>query len=218
MMLVLLITLYLNYFGDLFAVVIKPLGGIDIINPDNFWWHILDGVLWGVRQILFVLFFLITLILVFVAVFLLASLVNAPFYETMAEKILVLHGKRADRPFVFKEFVSEVLHSLKIEAIKISFYLIVSATLFVLSLIPGIGIVFTVIGLIFTAWFFAFEVSAFALILEKASVKELFVWGNKNKMMFLGFGLLSLVPFLGLIMYQFQVVGGTLLYIENTES
>lgn len=212
--LVLLVVLYFAYVGELFSFISGLPGSLDIAEPANVLWHILDGLLWFARGILKLLFVLLSLVIIFVAVFLMSSLVNSPFYEAMAEKILILKGGREDKPFVFKNFLGETGHSLKIEAFKVGFFLAVSLGLLFLSFIPVLGFVFSLFGFVFAAWFFAFGLATFPMVLNRRKFSQMLGWGLQNKMALVGFGLPSLIPVLGVILASFQVVGGTLLYID----
>lgn len=213
--LILLISLYFAYFNDLFVFVTKPLGALDITDPQNYWWHFLDGLLWVARQLLQIVFILLSLVMIFVAVFLLSSLINSPFYESMAEKILILKECREDRPFTMDLFFKETVHSLKIELYKLVLFLSLTVVLVLFSFIPVVGLVFSLLAFIFTSWFFAFGLSAFPMVLDRLKFRQILRWGLNHKMALIGFGLPSMIPIIGLLLISFQVVGGTLLYIDN---
>jgi len=212
---ILLVTLYVHYYDDIFLIITKPLGTLDIANPHNFLLHILDGLLWFLRGIFKVLFFLISFIIIFLVVLFLSSLVNAPFYEAMAEKILILKNKREDRPFKFNIFWGDLLHSLKIELFKIIFFFGVAALLFLLGWIPVVGPFFSFLGILFAAWVFAFGLCTFPMVINRDGFRDILTWAKSEKMTLIGFGLPSLIPFVGLLIIHFQVVGGTLLFIDR---
>lgn len=217
LLLILLVTLYLNFFSDIFAFVTQPLGSLDVADPKGFLWHVLDGLLWLARNLLKVLFLLLSLVVIFAAVFFLSSLVNAPFYEAMAEKILVIQNAFQDRSFQAKVFLKELAHSIKISLYKIAVFMLFSLILFLLSLIPVLGIVFTILGFFFVAWFFAFELCTYPLVVENRNFREMLIWSSRRKMYLAGFGLPSLIPIVGLMILSVQVVGGTLLFLDLKE-
>lgn len=209
------VSLYLWYFNDIFAFLSKPLGGIDIVDASGFWWSALDAILFFVRHLLKIFIFTLSLLFVFVFVYLAATIVNSPFYEMMAEKILILQGVRTDRSFQFKQFWLEIAHALKIQMAKLLLFTAVTVALTVLSWIPLIGILFSVVQFFFTAWLFAFAICTFPFVIDKKPFSQILKWAWRHKMSFTGFGLPSLIPLLGLFLMSFQVAGGTLLYLEK---
>lgn len=216
--LILMVSLYLHYFGEIFAFISSPLGSIDIIDPQAWYWHVADGALWFVRNLLMVFFFVIALVVIVVMAYFLSSFINSPFYEMMAEKILIMEGLMQDVPFSFSNFKKNLFHSLKIETLKLIFFVSISACLILLSFIPVLGTLFSILGFFFAAWTFAFGLCGFPLMLKRTPFRNMLRWGLSNKMILIGFGLPAMVPFLGMIIMNFQVVGGTLLYIKKSAS
>jgi uncharacterized protein involved in cysteine biosynthesis len=211
------VSLYLWYFNDIFAFLSKPLGGIDIVDASGFWWSTLDALLWFVRNLFKIFIFTLSLLFVFVFVYLIATIVNSPFYEMMAEKILILQGVRTDQPFQVKRFLSETAHSLKIQTAKLLLFTAVTVALTIFSWIPLIGILFSLVQFFFTAWLFAFSICTFPFVIDKKPFSQILQWAWRHKLSFTGFGLPSLIPFLGLLLMSFQVTGGTLLCLEKQQ-
>ena len=216
--LILMVSLYLHFFNDIFSFITSPLGSIDIAKPEGILLHMADIALWFVRNLMMVLFFVIALVAIVVVVYFASSLINSPFYEMMAEKILIQEGVRSEVSFSFSNFLKDSMHSIKIEFFKMSFFLSGSLFLFVLSFIPAIGFVFSFIGFVFTSWTFAFGLCVFPLVLKRVSFRSILKWGLSRKLRLIGFGLPALIPFLGMLIMNFQVVGGTLLFIENEQA
>jgi uncharacterized protein involved in cysteine biosynthesis len=214
-LLILLTTLYLNYFDDIFSFISGPLGSMDVENPEGFWSHALDTILWGVRNLFKIVFFILSLVLIFVGIFILSSIINSPFYESMAEKIMVIEGVFDERPFNWKAMIQETLQSLKMEGFKIILFIAIATALWFLSWIPIVGFVFTVIGFFFTSWLFAMGICTFPMIIEHRKFKEILSWALNKKSTLIGFGIPSLIPFLGIMILPMQVIGGTLLYIKG---
>lgn len=209
------VSLYLWYFDDIFVFLSKPLSGIDIINASGFWWSSLDAILWIVRNLFKIFIFTLSLLLVFVGVYLTSTVVNSPFYEMMAEKILILQGMRTEKPFQLNLLMSEIIHSLKIQMAKLLLFAVITIAITILSWIPMIGILFSVVQFFFTSWIFAFSICTFPFVIDKKPFSQILKWAWHHKMSFTGFGLPSLIPFLGLLLMSFQVTGGTLLYLEK---
>lgn len=217
LLLILLVSLYVSFFDNIFLYISKPLAGIDITNPQGALWHVLDGLLWVVRGLFTLFIFLVALVLIFVSVFFLGSVINSPFYESLSEHVQIMAGRLPPQPFRWNFFLAAIIHSLKLEGLKFLLFILVSGVLFFLGWIPVVGIIFSVLGFFFTAWLFAFGICAYPMILKRLPLSEIFSWGLKRKSLLIGFGLPSVIPFVGLLIANFQVVGGTLLYLEQTK-
>ncbi|EKD52321.1 MAG: hypothetical protein ACD_62C00058G0007 [uncultured bacterium] len=215
--LILLIALYVSHFGDIFAFITKPLGSLDITAPNGFFWHLADGLFWFLRFGLKIVFFALSFVLIFMLVFILSGLVNAPFYELLAEQVLTLKNEWVERPFQLKSFLTEMGHSLKIELCKLVLFVALSLMILVLSSVPVIGVFFGLIGIVFAAWFFAFGLSSFPLVLQRKSFKDILGWAWQNNMLLTGLGLPATIPVVGMLFLHFQVIGGTLLYIDHKQ-
>lgn len=213
--LVLFVFLVSNYFQDIYhALVFRSFGSLDVVDPQGLWQHFYDGVLWVFRLFLKIFIFLISMIVILVLTYVLSVLINSPFYELLSENVLIQKGVRQEKPFQWKEFWYEILHSWKAELAKVLFFIFFSVLLFVLSFVPVLGVVVAFCQILFSSWFFAFGICAYPLILKKEKISSLFKWGLSHKMILTGFGLPSLIPLIGLALMPFQIVGGTLLYAE----
>lgn len=215
--LILMVTLYLRSFGEIFAFISSPLGSIDIVDPQAWYLYIADGGLWFVRNLLMVVFFVMALVVIVVFAYFLSSFINAPFYEMMVEKILIMEGRSQEVPFSFKHFKMNLFHSLKIEMFKLIFFVSISVCLVLLSFIPVVGTLFSILGFFFAAWTFAFGLCGFSMVLKRTPFRNMLRWGLSNKLLLIGFGLPAMIPFVGMLMMSFQVVGGTLLSINRAE-
>ncbi|OVE81959.1 hypothetical protein BVY03_01535 [bacterium K02(2017)] len=217
-LLFLLVSLYVGYFDVVFTSISKPIIGWDIKDPSNFLWTILDSALWLVRGVIKIIFFILCLMIIFVLVYFISSIINSPFYEVLAEKVLIKHGLLSEEPFKFNLFLKSVLHSLKIEFSKIFLFVFVSLGLFVMSWVPIVGPLFSLLGILFTSWTFAMGLSTYPMVLKRASFNDVLGWSSQNKFRLIGFGLPAIIPFFGLLIMNFQVVGGTLIYIKATSN
>lgn len=209
------LALSFHYTGDLMGLLLKPLAAFLDVSGDGFLQALLAGIFWVIRQIIRLLVFLLTLVLICLLAYMAGSLINAPFYEMLAEQVLVLHGARADRSFSWKEFFTLLRDGLKFEFFKIIFFGGLTLALTVLSWLPGVGVVFLVLQFILLAWLFAFGICTYPMLLEQVSFQDMLKWGGRRKLRLVGFGLFSLIPLVGLLAMPFQVVGGTLLYLEQ---
>jgi len=206
-----MITGYVGYFGEIMQAGAKVVATLDIPDPQGFWAYTFDGLYWVLRALFMVLFFLLSLVMIFVATFLISQIINASFFEMMSERILVKEGVLTDVPFKF----IDTFHAIKIEVFKTALFGTLSLVLLSLSLIPLVGMFFAILQLSITAWFFAFGLSSYPMVKTKKPFREILLWGLQHKLSLLGFGLPALIPFLGLFTMSFQVVGGTLLYKDT---
>ena len=206
-----IITSYVGWFGEIMQAGAKVVATLDIPDPQGFWAYTFDGLYWVLRALFMVLFFLLSLVMIFVSTFLSSQIINASFFEMMSERILIKEGVLTDIPFKF----SDTLHAIKIEVFKTALFILMSLILLSLSLLPLIGMVFVILQLIVTAWFFAFSLSSYPMVKTQKPFREILLWGLQHKLSLIGFVLPTLIPFLGLFTMSFQVVGGTLLYRDT---
>lgn len=218
LVLVILSSLYISWFDEILMFLSKPVAALDIIDPQGIWDTIKDGFYWVVRGFFRIFVFLLSVLALFVLIYFVSSLVNAPFYELLSERVLIKKGLKEDYPFEWKRFVEEWAHSMKIELFKFLVLSLPSIALVFLSWVPVVGFAFTVLSFVFVSWYFAFGVIAFPMVLLRKDFKEILQFGRQNKALLVGFGLPALVPVFGIFLVSFQVVGGTLLYIEKQQN
>ncbi len=178
---------------------------------------LIAGLMWFLRLIISGIVFLLSLLLLLIVFFILTGFVNAPFYELLAERTLVVLRLRDDLPFTLQRFFHEWRRSMQIEFAKLIYLSLPAVLLLFLSWIPVFGVLFGLASVIFMAWYFAVNVLMYSALLLGQDFKTAMVYAKRHKRLLLGFGLLSLVPFLGFLLMSFQIVGGTLLYVENRD-
>lgn len=206
---------FVRHAGAAFSFLTHPLESFRVADPTGFFQHAASLAVWGVRTLLTAFIVIVGLTLTAACLYVFGLVLSGPFYESLSERVLVLTGERPDTPFELKAFVSASWHCLKTECAKAALFVCVSATLFLLGWIPAIGLAFSALQIVFSAWFFAFGISTYPLILKKTAFKGLLSWGWNNAAYLIGFGLPSLIPFAGAFLGPFQVVGATLLYLER---
>lgn len=178
----------------------------------------IHGLFWFLKKIFFIVYVVLAFILILVVMFILSTLINAPFYEFLSEQVLLLE-KVLPKTQVENFFsLSQFGRSLRIEFAKTVVFILITLALLVLSGLPGIGVIFIALQFIFLAWFFGLGICAYPLVFQKFSFRQIFSWGWQHKYQLIGFGLPSLIPFLSLLTMPFQVVGGTLLYRDLKKS
>lgn len=207
---------YLSVFDNLLAWITPS---TQALGPDDptLTTSLLAAVLWVWRLIVSAIVFLLSFLFLLVVFFVLTGFVNAPFYELLAERTLILLRLRDDLPFALPRFLNEWWRSLKIEFAKLIFLSLPAVFLLLLSWIPVIGFFFGLASVIFMAWYFAVNVLMYPTLLLGQDFKTAMHYAKNHKQLLVGFGLLSLVPFVGFFLMSFQIVGGTLLYVENRD-
>jgi len=213
-LLIVLIGLYTSYFSDIFAYITASLGNLDIQDPQTIWLQIADGLFWVLRLILQIIFFFLSLIIIFVIVFFISTLVNSPFYEGLADRIINIELKKEDEAFKIKTFARNIAHSVKIELYKFFLFIGITISLFVLSWLPAVGFIFMILAYVFSAWVFAFSLSTYPMMTKREKFPKMLAWGKKNASEMIGLGLPATIPIVGMFILPFQVAGGTLLYLE----
>lgn len=208
-------TAFFHYFDIIFTFFTKPLGNLDILSPQGFLEHFLDSGLWLLRHIIKVFMWIMSVAIILVFIYILNIILSSPFYELLTEKVLEDHQIIKETKFSWSKFKKDFLFSLKIELYKMIFYLIASIGFFTLNFIPFVNTISSLCYLVFTSWFFAFSLSSYPLVLRYTPFNKILKWGKSNLSLLIGFGLPSLIPFLGLFLMHFQVTGGALLYIQS---
>ncbi len=92
-----LVSFYFGYFSQILAFLQRPFVALDVTDPQGFLSYVLDGVLWFVRQLLTVVVFAVSSVFMAVLGYFIVNIVSAPFYEAMADKIMLLLKHRVLR-------------------------------------------------------------------------------------------------------------------------
>ncbi len=141
--------------------------------------------------------------------FLLARLIAAPFYALLAEQVLIETGALADRPFQFGEWLRVNARLFGVALVKVGFFALIGIVLFILSFIPGLGLL-TGFGFLLIAAYDIIDISLEALQL---GFRQRFQFFRARMPAFLGFacvlGLVFLVPGLNFFLFPAAVAGGS---------
>lgn len=148
-----------------------------------------------------------------------ANVIAAPFYGHLAKNVeLILAGgdvSHIESDSLFKE----VMHSMGSELRKISYYLLRALPLLVCTFIPVVNVIALPLWLVFSAWFLAFEYSAYALENHQILFTEQKKILGGDKVSAISFGGLSLLatttPIVNLIAPAVAVAGATKLMYEK---
>lgn len=212
---VILSLVYVQYFYEILDWMASPVAALDVADPSGIGQHLLDLFYLLLRGIFYVLVFALSVVALFVAIYILSALVNAPFYELLSEKVLIARGLREDRPFAWQRFRVEWWRAMKVELYKLLFLTIPMLLLGILSWVPVVGLVMTFFSFVFLSWYFAFGMVSYPMILLEKDFAEIFQFARSNKRLLIGLGIPSLIPIVGVLLVSFQIVGATVLYVEK---
>jgi len=210
-LLVCLFAALIHYFEDISTWIF---GGIE---KGEFIPSGIIKVLWHYVAMFFVwiakvFIFLILLILIFIIFFMFATIIVAPFYVTLSEKVQDILDGREDKTnwhLFFKYFVRSML----LEMQKACFFFLIPLFLLVLYLLPAIGAVFyMIIAGIFACWDMGFNFVDYPMSKNKWKFKERVKIAWKFKYLLTGFGIITIIPLLPYIFGAPLAVGGTLIY------
>ncbi|MFT0212336.1 sulfate transporter CysZ [Pseudomonas sp. F1_0610] len=207
----------LVFAGLIYYSITRVHGWIDSMIswlPD--WLSWLQFILWILVVALMVLIFLFTFTM-------LCSIIAAPFYGLLAEKVEVyVRGEDHFPPFSWGEFSAMIPRTIGREMRKLGYFLPRALGLLVLSFIPGVNIVAAPLWLLFNIWSMAIQYIDYPADNNKVSWPEMLNWLQTKRMTSLSFGgityLLLMVPILNLIVMPAAVAGGTVLWIRERQT
>lgn len=204
----------LVFAGLIYYSITRVHGWIDSMIswlPD--WLSWLQFILWILVVALMVLIFLFTFTM-------LCSIIAAPFYGLLAEKVEVyIRGEDHFPPFSWAEFSAMIPRTIGRELRKLGYFLPRALGLLVLSFIPGVNIIAAPLWLLFNIWSMAIQYIDYPADNNKVSWPEMLHWLQTKRMTSLSFGgvtyLLLMVPILNLVVMPAAVAGGTVLWIRE---
>lgn len=179
------------------------------------WLSWLEYVLWPV-------FVAILLLILFFTFTMLCSIIAAPFYGMLAEKVEVyVRGEDHFPAFSWHELAAMVPRTLGREMRKLGYFLPRALGLLVLSFIPGVNIVAAPLWLLFNIWSMAIQYIDYPADNNKVSWQEMLSWLQHKRMTSLGFGgityLFLMIPIVNLVAMPAAVAGATLLWVRERE-
>ena len=177
------------------------------------WLEFVSWLLWGVFAILLVL------LIVYAYVFF-ATLIGAPFYALLAEKVEVrLRGGRRQDAGGWQEWMLLVPRTLWREVVKLLYYLPRALVLFVLGLMPVVQMVSTVLWWLLSAWMMALEFFDYIADNNGQPFSAVKRFARERRALALGFGgsvwVGTLIPFVNLFAIPAAVAGGVACWVRE---
>ncbi|MCB0420711.1 MAG: EI24 domain-containing protein [Bdellovibrionales bacterium] len=171
-----------------------------VFDPGTIWYSVLYYPLW----ILFTATFVLLLVY---SVFLVATVVAAPFNALLAEEALKYLNKLEDRKFKLNRWVQMTTKMMIVALMKAVIFAIVGLVLFVMSFIPGLNLVAAFLACLIIA----FDNIDYSLEIYELSLKQRFEFYRQNITEFSGaasfLALTVLIPGLTLLLLPAAVVG-----------
>jgi CysZ protein len=214
-MLVIMFTTFFNYYGDLHGWIVGHMGHLHLDNPDAWWMHVLNVLLWIVDLILQILVVLISIILILLVFYVGTLIISSPFNDMLSEKVEeIVTGEKAPS-FSFRRLVRETGHTMWVEFLKGLLFIGVPVILLVMLLIPIVGgPLYLVITITFGMWDLGFTYIDYPMGRKSMGFKDRMRFALKHKWALTGFGAIFIIPFASFFFIAPMAVGGTLLYID----
>jgi CysZ protein len=174
-------------------------------------------ILW---YLLYVFIFLVVMLIVYVAFFVVQAILSAPFNDLLSEKVEHLaYGLEAPK-FSWGRFSRSLGRTVLHELIKLGIWIGIMLPLFLLNLvIPVLGpMLFLVVGFWVTATFFGYDYLDYSMGRREWSFSRKWKVLRENRALTFGFGssiaVALLIPVVGILCVPMVAVGGTLLFCD----
>jgi len=169
----------------------------------------IDWLRVGIDAVLPFLMGLVAVVAAFVTSLLVASIVNAPFYDLLSEKIELIVLARPDLERSWATFVADIGHSVLAALHVAARQAVAMGLLFVLSFTAVGAPLFVVAGFYFTG----FALADVTLARKMYPARGRVAWAHRHLPLLIGLGLpISFVPLLA----PFGIAGATLAFLEDT--
>jgi len=205
----------IKFYGDLFILITKPLAGLAVMG-DSWWIHILSGLMWLLQGLLHLLLGLVLMIVLVVSMLFISQVINGPFYDWISEAVEKQERGLEAVAFSFGRLIHDISRMIKMELMKLIFFVIVPLFLLLINFVPLIGsLIYTILANLFVAWDMGFNYVSYPMSRKLIPFREQLRFGVKNKFRLIGFGIPLMIPFFNLLFAPLFVVGGTLLYLDT---
>ncbi len=158
-----------------------------------------------------------------VLVFLLSSVVAAPFNDALSEAVEhILTGGQAP-PFSFGRMMADIVRTIRLEVGKVLLYAVIIGPMFLASFfIPGVGQVISIVGFALTAIYLGVDYIDWPAARRNWSVGDRVAFTKRQLPAVAGFGtgvwVLLFIPLVNLFFMPAAVAGGTMLFVAMTDS
>jgi CysZ protein len=154
-----------------------------------------------------------------VLVFLLSSLVAAPFNDALSEAVERILTGAAPPPFSLRRMMADIARTIRLELLKVLLYAAIIGPMFLASFfIPGIGQLVSLAGFALTAIYLGIDYVDWPAARRDWSVGERVAFARRQLAAVAGFGtgvwVLLFIPLVNLFFMPAAVAGGTMLFVD----
>lgn len=204
------IVIYLVLFGMGYHYMAELIRWTDGFLPH--WLQWLNWIIWPIFLIANMVFLLYTFTLF-------ANIVSAPFNSFLSEKIELMETGKKYESGGWQEALKEMPRTLGREWAKLKYYLPRAVALLILSFIPGINAIASILWLIFGSWMMAIQYLDYPMDNHKVSFDEMIKALKSHGFSNLGFGactlIASFIPILNFFAMPAAVAGATLKWLDH---
>lgn len=177
----------------------------------------------GLMYLLKVMVFTAAITVVFMVVSMLALLVAAPFNAVLAKSVEKhLLGEFVNESEISRSVMAQVPHLVMEEVRKIIYFIIRAIPLLILFLIPVINIGAPALWFAFSAWMLGITYTAYPLENHEIPFKNQHAIVKQKRWATFGFGiavlLVTMIPFVNLVVMPAAVAGATVLYTKELKN
>ena len=176
------------------------------------WLSFLSFLIWP-------LFVIALLAVTFFTFNLVANFIAAPFNGFLAEKIQVELDPGCVPDADWKDLIQFIPRTIGRECQRLGYYLPKALVLLALSFVPVVNLFTPILWLLLSAWMLSIQYCDYAADNELVSFKEMKTQLAQPYSQSVAFGamvaLLTLIPFINLILMPAAVIGGTHLWVER---
>lgn len=213
--LVSLLALFGSQFSDLFHWLSGWVQVWHVDNPDGIWMKTLNFFLCGATELLRILVFVVGLIFVSIAGFLIGMILTSPLNDLLSEKTEATVRTPQSEPFTLRY----LWRLIRGEVLKAIFLILIPLVLLVLNLVPVIGTVaYVILSALFGMWAMGIAYVDYPLSRATPGFGPRLAFYRHNFSALCGFGVIFFIPFFNFIFSSPLVVGSTLLYLRLSDA
>lgn len=212
--LVALLSFFGSRFGDFFHMLSSWVQVWHVQTPDTIWLKTVNFFLWGFTELFRIVVFIIGLIFVSIAGFVVGMILTSPLNDLLSEKTEATIRTPQTLPFT----LSYLWHLIRGELLKSVFLVFLPILILVLNLIPVIGtIIYVILSSAFGMWAMGIAYIDYPVSRVQTGFRGRFKFYWQHFSAISGFGVIFFIPFFNFIFSSPLVVGSTLLYLRLTE-
>ena len=214
----LLINIVLFLLGSwlLFSQLSDFVDGYTSGLPD---WEWIAGLMYLIK----ITIFTAAITVVFMGVSMVALLVAAPFNAVLAKSVEKhLLGEFVNESEISRSIMAQVPHLVMEEVRKIIYFIVRAIPLLILFLIPALNLAAPALWFAFSSWMLAITYTAYPLENHEIPFKNQHAIVKQKRWATFGFGiavlLVTMIPFVNLVVMPVAVAGATVLYTKELRS